>query len=165
MILPDDLIDAINSLQQNMFISAPTISQIAALKCWDDDARLELEDHVQKYATNRTYILQQLQDTLVPQGCTIAPSDGGFYIYVDLGSNNVAPGYDSVAMCTALLEECHVAFTPGIDFEDPTTDRGGVRFRISYSQSTEIIKAAMQRFSTIFWPTWVDRVATAKQNE
>jgi aspartate/methionine/tyrosine aminotransferase len=164
MVVPDHLVHAVNSLQQNMFINAPTISQVAALSCWNDDTQLELERHVVKYATNRSYILQQL-DHLTLQGCTIAPSNGSFYIYVDLGDNVVLPMLDSVVMCEALLEECHVAFTPGIDFEDPATQLGQVRFRISYSQGTHIIQDAMTRFCTTFWPTWVARVQAAKQQQ
>lgn len=159
MIVPDELIDPINRLQQNMFISAPTISQTAALSCWDDSTRIELDQHVAKYAMNRAYIVNALQSTLLQQGCTMAPCDGGFYVYIDLGMTNVSfPTYDSVSMCTALLEECHVAFTPGIDFEDPTTDLGRRRFRISYSQGPAVIQLAIHRFVHTFWPTWVARI-------
>ena len=91
----------------------------------------------------------------------IAPADGGFYIYVDLGSENVTDRLGSVAMCQSLLEEQHVAFTPGIDFEDPTTNLGERRFRISYSQGIDVVKEAMQRFK-LFFPTWVDRVHNDK---
>jgi aspartate/methionine/tyrosine aminotransferase len=48
LIIPEKLVHAINSLQQNMFINAPTISQTAAMKCWDDDTIAELEQHVEK---------------------------------------------------------------------------------------------------------------------
>ena len=52
MILPEDLVEPVNVLQQNMFINAPTISQTAALKCWDDDTIEELEEHVARYRTS-----------------------------------------------------------------------------------------------------------------
>jgi aspartate/methionine/tyrosine aminotransferase len=42
MIVPEELIKAINVLQQNMFINAPTISQVAALQCWNDETIAEL---------------------------------------------------------------------------------------------------------------------------
>jgi aspartate/methionine/tyrosine aminotransferase len=107
-----------------------------------------------------------LQQTLLQRGCTMSPSDGGFYIYIDLGPTNVSlPDYDSVKLCHSLLEECHVAFTPGIDFENPATITGQKRFRISYSQSTETIQLAMQRFVHIFWPTWVQRVVMANKEK
>lgn len=161
MIIPENILDAINSLQQNMFINAPTISQTAALKCWDDDTIEELEQHVAKYRTSRQLILDQLKKFKELDPKNIAPADGGFYIYIDLGPENVAPGFGSVAMCQCLLEEKYVAFTPGIDFEDPTTDVGDKRFRISYAGGIEAVKEAMERFYD-FWPSWVGRVQGAK---
>ena len=113
MIVPESLVPAINSLQQNMFINAPTISQTAALRCWDEDTLTELEQHVTKYRTSRTIILQALAKLTDLDPSHIAPADGGFYIYIDLGAANVAPGFGSVTMCKTLLEEEHVAFTPG----------------------------------------------------
>lgn len=161
MIIPENLVHAINSLQQNMFINAPTISQTAALKCWDDDTIEELENHVQKYRTSRQHILDQLKNFNEINPKNIAPADGGFYIYVDLGPENIAPGFGSVKMCECLLEEKYVAFTPGIDFEDPATDAGDRRFRISYAGGIETVKEATERFSD-FWPSWVERVQCAK---
>ncbi len=91
----------------------------------------------------------------------VAPADGGFYIYIDL-DQNVAPGFGSVKMCQCLLEEMYVAFTPGIDFEDPATNIGDRRFRVSYAGGIETVKEAMERFYQ-FWPTWVERVNAAKE--
>ena len=157
MVIPDELIDPINSLQQNMFINAPTISQTAAMKCWEDDTISELERHIQKYRTSRSIILEQLAKLSEINPSNIAPADGGFYIYVDLGEDNVAPGFGSVAMCAAFLEEEKVAFTPGNDFEDPDSGLGDRRFRISYAGGIDTVSKALERFQR-FWPTWLERV-------
>jgi len=156
-IIPDKLINPINKLQQNMFISPPTISQTAAMRCWDTETIEELESHLQKYKQNRENILQQLSTISDIKSENIAPAHGGFYIYIDLGDENVAPGLGSVALCEALLEEEGVAFTPGIDFEDPSTDLGNRRFRISYAGSVQTIQEAMDRFCR-FWPVWKSRL-------
>jgi aspartate/methionine/tyrosine aminotransferase len=161
MIIPEELIEPINSLQQNMFINAPTISQTAAIKCWDSDTIVELEKHVEKYRTSRSIILDELSRISHIDPNNIAPADGGFYIYVDLGDENVTNQFGSVRMCQLLLEEQHVAFTPGIDFEDPTTNLGERRFRISYSQGIDVVKEAMERFHK-FFPTWIERVQSDK---
>uniref|UniRef100_A0A6V2C8T5 Aminotransferase class I/classII large domain-containing protein n=1 Tax=Ditylum brightwellii TaxID=49249 RepID=A0A6V2C8T5_9STRA len=161
MVIPKDLIDPINCLQQNMFINAPTISQTAALKCWDKETIAELEKHVEKYRASRSIILDELSAFSELDPANIAPADGGFYVYVDLGENNVAPGLGSVAMCKALLEEENVAFTPGNDFEDPSGNLGDRRFRISYAGGIETAKRAMERFYK-FWPTWMERVQAAR---
>jgi aspartate/methionine/tyrosine aminotransferase len=160
MIIPDELIDPFNSLQQNMFINAPTISQTAALKCWDDDTIAELGAHLEKYRKSRSIILDNL--SLIPEiePTNIAPADGGFYVYIDLGNSNIAPGMGSVEMCKALLEEEKVAFTPGIDFEDPNGNLGNRRFRISYAGGINTAEEALEKFRR-FWPTWLKRVRSA----
>ena len=60
MVIPTSMIGPIMNLQQNMFINAPTISQTAALKCWDDATIKELETHIQKYRESRRIILEEL---------------------------------------------------------------------------------------------------------
>ncbi len=163
LVIPDHLVDPINSLQQNMFINAPTISQTAALKCWDDDTIAELEKHVEKYRKSRAIILAELEQVSEIDPKNIAPADGGFYVYIDLGASNVAAELGSVAMCKALLEEEHVAFTPGNDFEDPAGTLGDRRFRISYAGGVEVAKEGLKRFRR-FWPTWLERVKKAQDN-
>ena len=164
MVIPDSFVHTINSLQQNMFINAPTISQTAALKCWENESIEELESHVEKYKKSRSIILEELNGISEIDTCNIAPADGGFYVYVHLDDKNVAANLGSVAMCKALLEEEKVAFTPGIDFEDPNGDLGDKRFRISYAGGVETAKEAMKRFRR-FWPVWLERVKAVKNIE
>jgi len=157
LVLPDHLIDSVNKLQQNMFINAPTISQTAALRCWDTETIEELEKHVAKYERSRQIILDELKQITDIDPKNIAPADGGFYVYIDLGESNVAQGLGSVAMCSSLLEEAGVAFTPGTDFEDPSGEYGDRRFRISYAGGVDTVKQAMERFRD-FFPKWLEKV-------
>mmetsp|Transcript_21202 Transcript_21202/g.44563 ORF Transcript_21202/g.44563 Transcript_21202/m.44563 type:complete len:426 (+) Transcript_21202:113-1390(+) len=164
MVVPSDLLDPINVLQQNMFINAPTISQTAAMKCWEPDTIQELEGHIAKYRASREFILKELENIKEIPAKNVAPADGGFYVYIDLGEDNVATeaGLGSTEMCRSLLEEEGVAFTPGTDFEDPSGNLGDRRFRISYAGGTNTIQNAMGRFHQ-FWSGWVKRVHEAKQ--
>ena len=118
MVLPPDLIDVVNVLQQNMFINAPTISQVAALQCWEAETIEELEKHVAKYRASREYILKEMENLKEIPAKNVAPADGGFYVYVDLDDRNVCmkSGLGSTEMCRQLLEEEGVAFTPGVSF-------------------------------------------------
>ena len=75
-----------------------------------------------------------------PQGtglvlAAIAPADGAFYIYADVG----ALTNDSESFCRRILDETGVALTPGLDF-DP--DRGNRYVRFSYAETGETIAAA-----------------------
>ncbi|KAL7474874.1 hypothetical protein ACHAW6_000821 [Cyclotella cf. meneghiniana] len=164
MVVPSDLVESINVLQQNMFINAPTISQTAAMKCWDDGTIQELEGHVAKYRESREFILKELKTIDEIDSKNVAPADGGFYVYVDLGEENVdrENGLGSSEMCRLLLEEEGVAFTPGTDFEDPAGNLGDRRFRISYAGGTSTVKNAMESFHN-FWPTWINRVKGDKK--
>jgi len=195
MIVPQRFVQAINKLQQNMFINAPTVSQTAALRCWDEDTIRELETHVTKYRANREVILSRFDgggdddsgsntstSRAVLKGLTleknVAPADGGFYVYVDLGEDNICMNnndddddnninLDSVTMCEELLARYYVAFTPGIDFEDPDCSKhlGLRRFRISYAGGTENIHKAMDKF-TEFWNSfWLVEIANAKKKQ
>ena len=73
----------------------------------------------------------------------IAPPDGAFYIYADIGHLTG----DSLAFCEALLRDTGVATAPGIDF-DPIA---GHRFiRLSFAVSTDRIIDAVARMTPWF---------------
>lgn len=145
MVVPPHLVDAMNRLSQNIYINAPSLSQIAAIAAFSDESTAELEGNLQRYKDNRQIVLDVLCDLGLSEGC--APSDGAFYIYLDLSRFGVT---DAPALCRRLLEESSVALTPGEDFEDPTSGLGKVRVRFSYSRSTEEVTEGMQRFKK-FW--------------
>ena len=135
MVLPDDLVRRAEILQQNLFISAPTLSQIAATVALGE--RDYAEAQKARYAGNR----QLLNDGLHALGFNIgAPADGAFYAYAGIArfSN------DSLRFCERLLEEAGVAATPGVDF-DRTGGHHYVRF--SYAGTREVIENALERMA------------------
>jgi len=60
---------------------------------------------VAKYRKSREFILKQLDS--ISEIKSIAPADGGFYVYIDLGEELVCreKGLGSTEMCRMLLEE------------------------------------------------------------
>jgi aspartate/methionine/tyrosine aminotransferase len=135
MVLPDDLVRRGEILQQNLFISAPTLSQIAATAALGE--RDYAEEQKAGYAVNR----QILNDGLHTLGFDIgAPSDGAFYAYAGIsGFSN-----DAMSFCETLLDEVGVAVTPGIDFDRA----GGNRYiRLSYAGKRETIEMALERMA------------------
>ena len=131
MVLPTDLVRAVECLQQNLFISAPTLSQLAA--CAVFDCTEELDDRVAVYRANRDVLLNELPAA----GFTrLAPSDGAFYLYADVAELT----NDSAEFCRRMLAQTGVAVTPGVDF-DPLA--GGHTLRFSFAGSTaEMVEAA-----------------------
>jgi aspartate/methionine/tyrosine aminotransferase len=55
MVIPEKLTDTMNRLSQNMYINAPTLSQIAAVKAFE--CKEELDGHVEMYRVNRKCVL------------------------------------------------------------------------------------------------------------
>ncbi len=133
LVVPEPLLRPIECLAQNLFISAPTLSQLAA--CAAFDCKDELNRHVARYADNRALLLEHLPKAGFGP---MAPADGAFYLYADIS----ALTDDSEAWCRTLLAETGVAITPGIDF-DPVRGRRFVR--ISFSGATDTIAEAVRR--------------------
>jgi aspartate/methionine/tyrosine aminotransferase len=138
LVAPKRLDEAINKLNQNLNISAPTISQRAGVAALTEAATTELKQHVARYEANRQVVIDGLKDMGITD---IAPSQGAFYIYVNLEEHGIA---DSLAMSQSLLSEVGVALTPGIDFEDPASGLGEKRVRISYPGSTDDVRKGMR---------------------
>lgn len=116
-----------------LYLTAPSLAQHAALVAMD--SRDELEGHLQTYRRNRELLLSALPALGLEK---IAPPDGAFYIYADVGRLTD----DSLAFCKQLLTDTGVATAPGIDF-DPID---GHRFvRMSFAVSTPEIEEAIRR--------------------
>ena len=133
MVLPEDVRTRIGMLQQNMFISAPTLSQTAALVALSERAYSEEQKAI--YRQNR----HTVADALAQFGLASAnEGDGAFYAYVDFSRFT----NDSLGFCIELLEQAGVAATPGIDFDR----HNGNRFvRFSYAGTPATIGEAMNR--------------------
>lgn len=138
LIVPSHLVDAARARMGNLFLTPPSLAQHAGLIAFD--CREELEGHLETYARNRALLL----DALPKMGLKrIAPPDGAFYIYTDVGHLT----NDSLAFCEALLHDTGVAVAPGLDF-DPVDGRGFIR--ISFAVSTPLVEEAIRRMQPWF---------------
>ena len=119
-----------------------------------------LRAHVERYAANRGVVLGGLRACGITD---VAPADGAFYVYADLGGDSGAglPGLGSEALCACFLADEAVAMTPGTDFEDPALGRGAYRIRFSFPGAADDVVEAMARFAR-WWPGWKARVAEAR---
>jgi aspartate/methionine/tyrosine aminotransferase len=133
MVVPPALTRAVERLQQNLAISVPTLSQIAAQAALD--ARDELESVRHGYEANRRILLEGLPRAGLD---TFLPADGAFYLYVDVSRFSS----DSFAFATRILEEAGVAATPGVDF-DPR--RGQNFLRLCYAGAAADMHEAVER--------------------
>jgi aspartate/methionine/tyrosine aminotransferase len=143
MVMPAPLVRSVERLQQNLAISVPTLSQIAAEAAFE--GRTELEAVRRGYKENRRILLEGLPRVGLD---SFLPADGAFYLYADVSrfSN------DSFAFATRMLEEAGVAATPGIDF-DPL--RGRNFLRLCYAGAREEMREAVERIGN-----WLKKDAT-----
>jgi aspartate/methionine/tyrosine aminotransferase len=118
MVVPDDLLRAVECLAQNLFISPPALSQQAAVAAFD--CAEELDANVARYAKNREVLLGDLPAAGFDR---LAPADGAFYLYADVSRWT----NDSLSFCRRMLAETGVACTPGVDF-DPLEGQRFIRF-------------------------------------
>ena len=133
MVIPADLLRAVERLAQNLFISPPTLAQIAAVAAFDSID--ELDRNVARYGRNRDILIEGLTRAGLDH---IAPADGAFYVYADL--RGIAPS--STEFCDRLLREAGVAVTPGVDFDQA---RGEDYVRFCFAGSEDDMGEAVRR--------------------
>lgn len=133
MVLPHWLVRQVERLQQSLYISAPELSQRAAVAAFSADA--ELSAVRGRYEANRMLLMDRLPRLGLPLA---APMDGAFYAYCDVSAHS----NDSMEFARAMLDEAGVAATPGRDF-DPVD--GGRYMRFSYAGAPREIETALAR--------------------
>ena len=136
VVVPDSLVDTVERLQQNLYICAPHVSQVAALAALD--ATEELDGHVARYGRNRSAVI----DGLAAAGITeIAPADGAFYVYAHVPHLTTGLGIDSLELTSRWLHDIGVAATSGIDFD---LARGHEYVRFSYAGAGDDLAEACE---------------------
>jgi aspartate/methionine/tyrosine aminotransferase len=138
LLVPQDQVETARAYIGNLFLTPPSLSQHAGLVAMD--CHDELEGHIDTYRANRSLILNALPSLGLK---TIAPPDGAFYIWADIGHLTD----DSVDFCERLLRATGVATAPGVDF-DPVEGTHFMRF--SFAVSTPQIEEALARMRPWF---------------
>jgi aspartate/methionine/tyrosine aminotransferase len=135
MVVPEPLVRPIERLQQNLAISVPTLSQIAAEAAFDGAD--EMEAIKRGYVENRRILIEGLPKA----GLTdFLPADGAFYLYADVSRFTG----DSLEFAKRMLEQARVAATPGVDF-DPFHGKNFIRF--SYARLADEMREAVTRIA------------------
>src|SRR5471032_2449343 len=133
MVVPESLVRAVERLQGNLAISVPALSQVAAEAAFDGRAEMEAVKH--GYEENRRILTAGLPKAGLDK---FLPVDGAFYLYADISHFSG----DSLDFAKRMLNEAHVAATPGIDF-DPVNGHNFLRF--CYAGSAAEMHEAVER--------------------
>ncbi len=137
MIVPPSAMRHVESLQQNLFISAPTLSQYAAM------AAFQCEDFLRQqiltFDHNRLFLVEALRrfGFEIP----VMPT-GAFYVYADASRVLARTGHaDTRSFCADLLESNGVAVTPGLDFGQYKAQQ---HLRFSFATSMENVREGVR---------------------
>jgi aspartate/methionine/tyrosine aminotransferase len=138
VVVPPAYVREVEKLAQNLYISASTPAQHAALAAFAPETLAILEERRAELHARRDYLIPALRK--LGFGIPVVPG-GAFYVYAD--SSLLAP--DSFELSRKILREAHVALTPGKDFGVNEPEK---HIRIAYTNRIERIQEAMQRIAT-----------------
>lgn len=137
-ILPADLVEPCLAITGNLTLCPPVPAQHAAIEAFSEAAYAEGELAVAGFAAARQYVLDALDEL---GWLDIAPADGAFYMYARI-DDVLGPYRNATEWCSALLEEEHVALTPGLDFDNVNGNRW---VRLSLAVGPDRTHAALER--------------------
>jgi len=135
LVAPEDTIDAVERLAQNIFIAAATPAQHAALVAFDEDVIDELNHRRDIFCERRDFLLPALRE--LGFSIPVTPQ-GAFYLYADCTRFSD----DSYKFVLEMLEKTGVAITPGLDFGHYQPER---YVRFSYASDIDNLKIAIDR--------------------
>jgi len=133
LIAPREFIRALQVLQQNFFICANSITQLAGAVALTGADR-ETQAMRDTYNTRRKFMIKRLKE--IGLSMMVEPT-GAFYVFVNFKHISA----DSYALAFDILEKAHIGVTPGIDFGD----NGEGYLRFSYANSLDNLKIGMDR--------------------
>jgi len=144
LVVPEALVPVIERLAQNLFICASTISQHAALACFEPDSIAEYERRRAQFKARRDWFIPQLNAL----GLTVpVMPDGAFYAWADCSAlcrQLGVPG--SWELGFELMKRAHLAVTPGRDFGHADTSRF---LRFSTASSMAQLEQAIARLRAL----------------
>ena len=140
MVVPEALVPVVERLAQNLFICASTVSQHAALACFEPGSLAEYERRRAEFKARRDYFIPALQEL----GFEIpVQPDGAFYAWADCSQLCDKLGVQgSWDFALAVMQRAHIAITPGRDFGSFET---GNFVRFSTANSMEQLQTAIAR--------------------
>lgn len=132
---PSELMPSLDKLAQNLFLSASTPAQHAALAALMPQTLEILEQRREAFEQRRNYLLPTLRE--IGFDIKVEPQ-GAFYLYADCSRFTD----DSFAFARTLLQEVGVAITPGNDFGDNQPQR---HVRFAYTTSLDRLQEGVRR--------------------
>lgn len=135
LVVPDNAIEELEKLAQNLFICPSSIAQYAALSAFSAASLEIMEKHRAVFARRRDFLVPALKE--LGFSIPLFP-EGAFYVYAGLPQGS-GP---SEQFCDDLLEQHLVAITPGTDFGFNLADE---HVRFTYAEDVARLAEALKR--------------------
>jgi aspartate/methionine/tyrosine aminotransferase len=143
LVVPEDMVSAVEKLAQNLYICASSVAQHAALACFEAESIAEYERRRVQFKARRDFLVPALNS----MGLTVpVMPDGAFYAWADCSAHADMKAGGSWDFCDHLLQRAHVAITPGRDFGRAETARF---MRLSYANSMAQLEEAVHRLRRV----------------
>jgi aspartate/methionine/tyrosine aminotransferase len=136
-VVPERAVDVMERLAQNYYICPSTLAQKAALQCFTPSSIAVCESRRATLVARKNLVLAGLAK------CGLAVPvhpDGAFYVYIDVSST----GLSAMTFCERVLQEAHVAITPGNDFGEYQGDQ---YVRLSFASAEAELEEGLQRLA------------------
>lgn len=144
MVVPERIVPVIERLAQNLYICPSTISQYAALACFESESLAEYERRRAEFKARRDYFIPALN--ALGLSVPVLP-DGAFYAWADCATAAGKLGVkDSWDLAFEFMNRAHVAVTPGRDF-GVASSHNYIRF--STASSMPQLKQAIERLKVL----------------
>ncbi len=139
IVVPEDFVEVVDRLAQNMVLAVSTPAQYAALAAFEPGTIAILEERREAFRRRRDFLVPGLERLgfeipVMPQGA--------FYVYADASEL----GDDSFALAQRFLEEAGVAATPQADFSEQLPSR---HIRFAYTTSVERLAEGLTRMERL----------------
>ena len=135
IVVPQEHVEMATILAQNMYISASSISQYAALAAFTPEAKRIFEERREAFRHRRDFLAGALKS----MGLLLCDNiQGAFYVYVDISKFSD----DCEKFCHDMLEDHGVALTPGTDFGDFESKS---HVRIAFTTDMDSLELGVQR--------------------
>ncbi|MDP5131172.1 MAG: aminotransferase class I/II-fold pyridoxal phosphate-dependent enzyme [Paraglaciecola sp.] len=136
-VVPEQAVDVMERLAQNYYICPSTLAQKAALQCFTPNSIAVCESRRATLITRKKLVLAGLNKCGLP--VPVQP-DGAFYVYIDVSST----GLSAMDFCERVLQEAHVALTPGNDFGEYQGDQ---YVRLSFASAEAELEEGLARLA------------------
>ena len=155
LVVPDALVDVVEQIAQHLFICASTVSQYAALACFEPDSLAEYERRRAEFKARRDWFVPALRGLGLDVPVT---PDGAFYAWADCSRacdklfasrseyNSGMQTAGSWEFAFELMKRAHLAVTPGRDFGHADTAR---YIRFSTANAMPQLEAAVARLREV----------------